>query len=341
MLRLSEDKPDIVLLDIALTSLDGLETCRRLRADESFQDVYVIFITALNDAQTRDACYEAGGDDLLIKPTGTVEIRSKVDKALENQRLVTDLRNEVAQTMDTLMTTIVTSGEYGAIMNFFRYSHACRSMAELAEMMLKVLDEFQLVGTVQLRANGKVLTMNSQRRSSPLEQEMLYAMSLGNDHIVDYGNRTTFCYPNVALLIKAMPIDDPDTYGRMKDNLALMTEGAEFRLKALSAEMNVLDREAALLSSLEQMSSVLSSANHEFRRGQSEMVDIFRELTERIEWTISTYGLMEDQENSILKVIRDVEHRATALYDSGLELEGRLASVLDTLRGNVSAPRAD
>lgn len=333
--RIAADKPDVVLLDVKMPQLDGLETCRRIRRDDENSGICVIFVTSRDDAQTRKAAYEAGGDDVLQKPLDPAEITRKVEGAIASRRQVAALRQEMAETMGVLMSTIVTSGEYGVVMNFFRNSYACRSMAELAEVVLKALDDFGLVGSVQLRSGEAVLTVNSERRSSPLEQEMLLNLTRENRHIYDYGSRSAFCYPNTAILIKSMPMDDADAYGRIKDNIALLAEGAEFRLRALIEEIKVREQRAALQESVAEASRLLARADAQYKRGQSEMAGIFERLEQGLEWSFSGLGLTEGQEQSMWSIVRPLAAEASDLYESGVKLDQQLSAALERLRQSL------
>jgi two-component system sensor histidine kinase/response regulator len=68
-LALARDRePDLVLLDIMMPGMDGLEVCRRLKADAATASIPVVFVTALSDAEDRARGIEAGGDDFLTKP---------------------------------------------------------------------------------------------------------------------------------------------------------------------------------------------------------------------------------------------------------------------------------
>jgi DNA-binding response OmpR family regulator len=332
---IAADKPAIILLDIVMPDLDGLETCRRIRADADNADIHIVFVTAKDDEETRMAAYEAGGDEVLIKPLTALEIERKIKAAIDSRQMLEGLREEMASTMSMLMSTIVTSGEYGVVMNFFRNSYAARSLTELAEVVLKALDDFSLVGTVQIRTSDQILTINSARRSSPLEQDMLYTLSLENRHIYDYGSRTAFCYPNVAILIKTMPTDDPEAYGRIKDNIALLAEGAEFRLQALLVELEVRRQREILAGSVAIAGKLLTKADTDFKAGQSEMTDIFNELEQHLELAFAGLGLSEDQENGMWRVVRPLMQRARTLYDEGLALDEELDMALRALKASL------
>ena len=60
--------PDLVIADIAVPGIDGIELCRRLRADSRTREVPVIAVTGHDDRQYRDRAIQAGADRVLIKP---------------------------------------------------------------------------------------------------------------------------------------------------------------------------------------------------------------------------------------------------------------------------------
>ncbi len=338
--RIAEDKPEVILLDVVMPEMDGMETCRRIRANEDYADIHIIFVTANDNEATRLTAYNVGGDDVLGKPLNSTVINNKVDAAIRIRQMVKCLREEVASTLGVLMSTIITSGEYGVVMNFFRNSYACNNVAELAEVVLKALDEFGLTGSVQLRSDDYILTLNTMRRSSPIEQEMLLKLSVGNRHIYDYGVRTVFCYPNVAILIKAMPIDDAEAYGRTKDNIALLSEGAEFRLKALCGEIAVHGQRERLMASVTVTSQTLNRVNVEYKRGQSEMAELFGLLEQSLEWAFAGLGLSDGQEAGIWELVRPLMNRAGSLYEKGVSLDMQLDRALQALRASLEE-RAD
>ena len=92
-------RPDLILLDVMMPKLDGFETCRRLKADESTRGIPVIFMTALDDALNRLQGFAAGGVDYVTKPLQLPEVLARVTTHLElrvaQQRLA--VRNQTLQ----------------------------------------------------------------------------------------------------------------------------------------------------------------------------------------------------------------------------------------------------
>ncbi|MFS8477547.1 MAG: response regulator transcription factor [Micromonosporaceae bacterium] len=74
---------DLVLLDLGLPDLDGLEVCRRLRADG---DVAIIMLTARGDERDRVAGLRCGADDYVVKPFGFAELQARIEAVLRRAR---------------------------------------------------------------------------------------------------------------------------------------------------------------------------------------------------------------------------------------------------------------
>lgn len=81
--KANENKPDIILMDIQMPVLDGLETMRRLRADPQFVSVPIIALTALAMPGDRERCLEAGASEYMSKPVSLKELRSVIENFLQ------------------------------------------------------------------------------------------------------------------------------------------------------------------------------------------------------------------------------------------------------------------
>jgi type II secretory ATPase GspE/PulE/Tfp pilus assembly ATPase PilB-like protein/FixJ family two-component response regulator len=77
------ERPDVVVLDLGMPDMDGIEVCRRLRADSSTAFVPVIMVTAYGDLERRAAAFEAGVDDYIVKPFERRDLVARIRRMLE------------------------------------------------------------------------------------------------------------------------------------------------------------------------------------------------------------------------------------------------------------------
>jgi DNA-binding response OmpR family regulator len=74
--KVSTEHPLVVVLDVMMPGLDGVEVCRRVRADGT----KVLMLTARDDADVEQASKDAGADGFLAKPFSSVELLDKVEQ---------------------------------------------------------------------------------------------------------------------------------------------------------------------------------------------------------------------------------------------------------------------
>ena len=83
--------PGLILLDIMMPGLDGLEVCRRLKAIEATREIPVIFLTARQEMESLADAFQAGGVDYVTKPFQPEEILIRIENHLRTRRLTREL----------------------------------------------------------------------------------------------------------------------------------------------------------------------------------------------------------------------------------------------------------
>ena len=83
---LQEKQPDLILLDVMLPGIDGIELLTRIRSSEQFRDIPVIMATAKGTEYDKVQSLDLGADDYLVKPFGMMEMVSRVKAVLRRSR---------------------------------------------------------------------------------------------------------------------------------------------------------------------------------------------------------------------------------------------------------------
>lgn len=77
--KAAKHSPDIILLDIMMPKMDGIEVCRHLRHDPQFENTIILILTARSEEYSEVAGFEAGADDYVTKPVKLRSLLSRLD----------------------------------------------------------------------------------------------------------------------------------------------------------------------------------------------------------------------------------------------------------------------
>jgi len=83
-------KPDLILLDVMMPELDGIQTCQELRKNSQFKDVFIVFLTARIEEYSEIAGFSAGADDYITKPIKPGALLSRITAILKRKHTSTD-----------------------------------------------------------------------------------------------------------------------------------------------------------------------------------------------------------------------------------------------------------
>jgi len=81
--KAQSERPDLILLDVVMPKMDGIEACRRLRALASTKDIPIIMVTTRSEAANVEISYKNGCNDYVNKPLNNAELLAKVRSFLE------------------------------------------------------------------------------------------------------------------------------------------------------------------------------------------------------------------------------------------------------------------
>src|ERR671924_916001 len=138
--RLQETTPDLVLTDIHMGGMSGIDLCTRLKHDQRFQLTPVIILTGQSDLGARVAGLAAGADDFFAKPFDLLEIRTRV-AALLRVKFLLDQLERAESGITTLGLTIEARDPYtaGHCERLARYAVGLGHALGIDQPMLKAL----------------------------------------------------------------------------------------------------------------------------------------------------------------------------------------------------------
>jgi CheY-like chemotaxis protein len=81
-----KERPDLVLLDIMMPVMDGLEVCRQLKSSPDSRDIPVLFLTGLGEESDIEKGLALGGDGYVIKPFNAVTLAAQISELLQSRK---------------------------------------------------------------------------------------------------------------------------------------------------------------------------------------------------------------------------------------------------------------
>lgn len=94
-----DKKPDLILLDIMMPKMDGIEACRRIKEDPELNQIYIAFLTARSEEYSELAGFDVGADDYITKPIKPRVLLSRI-KAILKRKKQEDAPSEIIEVGD-------------------------------------------------------------------------------------------------------------------------------------------------------------------------------------------------------------------------------------------------
>ncbi len=94
-----KNRPNIILLDLMMPIMDGIETCQNIRQQPSLKDTIIVFLTSRSEDYSQVACLEAGGDDFIKKPIRPRVLSAKIKSILRRTERSTTKDSDTASSI--------------------------------------------------------------------------------------------------------------------------------------------------------------------------------------------------------------------------------------------------
>ena len=324
-------KPDLILLDVNMPDMDGLETCVRLREDVETADIPIIFVSALASKEELVAGYEAGGDDYITKPFSEEILQKKVQIALANQQNKRELKNISDEAVAALKKNLTTSEELSMVVKFLNQCQAAKSLEDLAHNVFACLREFELDSSLLILAEPENRLWFSDGIDRPMEAQILESLR-GQDRVLSFGTRLAINSDFVSILVRNLPAAQKQK-DRLRDQLAIMIEGLDARLYAMQSELLLDSRRDVVVRAVDATRDLLGEIHARNLRQKEETGVIMTELGTEIENSAQRFDLTKPQQASLMKNVGRAVTRVKSVCGDGSVLDVRCEGILEELSG--------
>jgi PAS domain S-box-containing protein len=171
--------PDLIMLDIKMPGMDGLEVCRLLKADDRTSSIPIIFISVLEGERDKVQAFQAGGVDYIAKPFHPEEVLARVENHLRLRELTERLEQKISERTKEL--TVTNQRLHEEITERMRVEEALRK----SEALLNTTQRLSKVGgwEFDVKTNKFFWT-----------EELYTIHEIPNDSAIDHIKESLNCY---------------------------------------------------------------------------------------------------------------------------------------------------
>jgi CheY-like chemotaxis protein len=328
-------QPDLILLGYEIEDVDSISICIQLKNDPKTQAIPIVFISEKTTLKNRLIAYDAGAEDFIQRPYETPELIVKTKLILSYNQ---DLRQSKQESIDINTVLSITStelSEIASIIDFFRRSFSIRSIEKLADSFLKVILEYNLSATLFICTLNECQYVSSNRYVTE-KDKLLFQEKGDHEKIHSFGESTIFNFKHFNLLVQKMSVDNPEKYGRDKDNIALLGEGIDARIVAINYEQAQIKQALKRQHVIEQTTMALSSLNElQEEQQQQEAAAIIDWLAQKMEDSFLSLGLSDPQEEHLMTLVDTVQQRSNKLFKKNEALSQHLEAIMTELQNDI------
>ncbi|THB69966.1 MAG: response regulator [Gammaproteobacteria bacterium] len=325
-----EFKPDLILLDIAMPEMDGYEVCEWIRTKSELPMVPVIFVSAKDSLEEKLKGYHIGGDDYVTKPFEGVELLAKIKVTFEKAEKIYELEEEYSHARSAALEAMTGVGDSGVIISFLDNCIDCKDFSELGNELLEAAKKFGLHCALQIRSKNKEFNYSNTGESKPLEEELMRKVHT-KGRFFDSGARTFVNYERITILVKNMPLEDPASYGRIKDNLPHLLKGADARIAAIENEMSQGRKRLAVKRAIEDTRESLQQAQLLFNNLKEDNNQIMEGLIREMDAELLSLNISNDKEKYLISMLRQNREKMEDSYGAGEQLEQIFKHIIEKM----------
>ncbi len=333
--ELSNQRPDVILLDVEMPGLSGYEVCTQLKNQENYKDIPVVFLSSHTSLRERLQGYEVGAVDYIVKPVEPEYLITKINLLVSYELERQKLQEEFSAAQKNVIMALTGSSELGLAIKFLEKLICFQDLDDVSAGLLECTRQFSLDCCIMLIQENESYWYASEGTISPIEKELIELCDK-DSRFLDFGNRTIINYPQISLLVKNMPLDDMERYGRIKDILPILLAGVNSKINTLATQQALADQGNQLIYSFKQIRNNLYYLGKTLISNRQESMEVMTGLLNELNYDLLRMGLEEEHEEYLLERLDSAIEDSIKKMDSGKEMRDALYFILQNLQEVMS-----
>jgi len=319
-------QPDLILLDVNMPDMDGLETCATLRNNPATMDIPIIFVSALATESELMAGYQAGGDDYITKPFSEEILRRKIEIVLEAEEKKQRLLEMTDSAVQALLRNQGSMSELDMVVHFLQDCFKQTEFHGLSKVVFNCLGRFDLDSSLLFLTGSEPLYWFSDEIDRPMERQILLSLN-SQDRIVRFGPRMAINSSRATILVRNMP-DDPESVTRLTEHLTIVIEGLEAKIKCMEVESNMENHQQFVMEMAANSKLQLNGVKAADKKQRSKSEKILGKLNSDIEQVAEKKELTPAQHKALSQAAKKAEDQFEKLNQERQIMHNRVETII-------------
>lgn len=332
--ELAKHRPDLVIIDLSLPADEGFRLHRALRDDFEFSDLYQLAVCA-PEMLGREG-FEP--DDFLILPLPNQVLEYKLGLLLKVFEERANTRAQMAYAQQVAFTSMSAMGELGVVMQFLSKSFACHNVQSVASLAVDALRQYELEGAVYLIWEGDHHVLTTGGEPLPDEQETLIVQRRTLGRLLEIDRNLVVNFEHVTVMVTHLPENDAERLGRIRDNVATLTEGVESRVQGLLLEHDNLLKQQGIRYAVSEIHDSVIDLNARQMADLMQTRALVNHVIDDFENAFLHMALHTEHENQMIGDLVELRHKIGDIVGNPGEVHEKLKVVvaaLQTLAGKM------
>lgn len=237
------------------------------------------------------------------------------------------------------LTAMSSMGELGVVMQFLSKSFTCHNIQEVAALTVDSLRQYELEGAVYIVWEGDGLAQTTDGSDLTEDNRRLIEERRTLGRLLEIGRNLVVNFDHVSVLVTNVPLDEPQRQGRIRDNIATLSEGIESRIQGLLLEHdNILKQQGIRYAAWEIRDSV---KNLEARQiaDLAETRELISRVIDEYEEAFLHMGILPEIENQLIGELVELRRKIADIVSRPGIVHQKLQTViaaLETMAGQVA-----
>lgn len=256
---------------------------------------------------------------------------NKQDECTSINQLVGELKEARSAAFQAMMM----SSELGMMLRFLQSGMQSKNFADLASAMFAVLEAMNLKASLHIHYDRIAETYVDDGKSRPIESEIFETCRNGL-RIIDFKQHTIFNQNNCSLLIRNMPINNPERYGMLRDNLCILLDVVQNRVDSLILEQKAASLRQLMDISLGVIQNILLEMDAQQRAFTNSTSQVIDDMLVQLKNDFSTLNLDQVEEEKLMANFEAGHEQLSGMFETSATANKQIRSVLEELLGSLS-----